>query len=878
MYRYDFSVVMAVYNVERYLREAVESLVHQSIGFDRIQLILVDDGSTDGSGAICDEYERRYPDNVVAIHKENGRQASARNAGLKYIQGKYVNFMDPDDTMEAHAFQKVFQFMERHAGEVDVCCIPVYFFGNNRGAHILNGKFKRGTRVIDLTQRENAECVPMSASATFYRRQAAERIVFDTELYTAEDKKFNLCVLMDNPKIGVVTGTRYNYRKYGDSTLDKAQLNPRSYLVHLAHFSNWALDEAQKRLGVIPAFIQFAVMYDLQWNITRDAIPKGVLEKAEEEAYRRELVQTACRIDEDIILRQKYLENRYKVYLICRKRLGSEETPDTSADCRMIAVWEFLEIDPKRDEGTVEGHLLWLGGKANAVKPGFVVNGRAERCEPVERTDGVGRLLGQSMGPAFGFRARFPLDGGTTTLRPAAWVDGALVEVRQNDFGNFFPVSTVYDNASACYGKRMVSFRDGALLIAPRPGRLSRLSRECRLLREIWQKDLRGGRKAVGGRLYYHLAKPFKRRRLWIISDRVNKADDNGEALFRYLREHRPAHTRVIFAVRKDSGDYARMKQLGECVSAMSFRHKLLFLLSDVDISSHAEIGSLFSGYNDALRDLLRYHHFVFLQHGVTKDDVSGWLNRFNQNISGFVTAALPEWQSIVRGRYHYTEDIIWLTGFPRFDRLYHSEDKRITIAPTWRHGLVNSRDEKTGQWSALDSFGDSDFFRFYNALLNSERLLGKLEEYGYALQFLPHPNLQNLIDRFDRDDRVRFLHSDISYRDVYAESDLMVTDYSSAVFDFAYLRKPIVYCQFDKARFYEGQIYDKGYFDYERDGFGEVTYDLDSAIDRIIEYVENGCALKDAYRRRIDNFFAYSDQNNCRRVVERILALPERR
>lgn len=64
------------------------------------------------------------------------------------------------------------------------------------------------------------------------------------------------------------------------------------------------------------------------------------------------------------------------------------------------------------------------------------------------------------------------------------------------------------------------------------------------------------------------------------------------------------------------------------------------------------------------------------------------------------------------------------------------------------------------------------------------------------------------------------------------------------------------------------------GYFDYERDGFGEVEYDLDGTIDRIIEYMQNGCRLKEKYRQRIDHFFAFQDKNNCRRVYEKILEL----
>ena len=102
-----------------------------------------------------------------------------------------------------------------------------------------------------------------------------------------------------------------------------------------------------------------------------------------------------------------------------------------------------------------------------------------------------------------------------------------------------------------------------------------------------------------------------------------------------------------------------------------------------------------------------------------------------------------------------------------------------------------------------------------------------------------------------------------------------MITDYSSAVFDFAYLRKPVLYYQYDIDDFYSGRhTFDKGYFDYERDGFGEVEYTPGALVDRIIEYMQNGCRLKEIYRDRIEKTFPYNDRNNCRRVYEEIVKL----
>ena len=117
----------------------------------------------------------------------------------------------------------------------------------------------------------------------------------------------------------------------------------------------------------------------------------------------------------------------------------------------------------------------------------------------------------------------------------------------------------------------------------------------------------------------------------------------------------------------------------------------------------------------------------------------------------------------------------------------------------------------------------------------------------------------------------MKVLHSDVRYREVFAESALITTDYSSVAFDFAYLKKPVVYTQFDECH------YEEGYFDYEKDGFGEIEHTVEGAVNRIVEYMQNDCRMKQTYVDRVDGFFKYHDGKNCERVYRAIKALDER-
>ncbi|HAS78336.1 MAG TPA: capsular biosynthesis protein, partial [Ruminococcus sp.] len=221
------------------------------------------------------------------------------------------------------------------------------------------------------------------------------------------------------------------------------------------------------------------------------------------------------------------------------------------------------------------------------------------------------------------------------------------------------------------------------------------------------------------------------------------------------------------------------------------------------------------------------------------------------------------------------TEKEIWLTGMPRYDLLHHNEKRYITIMPTWRKTLMSRvMDEElhTPMWVINDDFEQSSYFRFYNELVNNEKLLENARRYGYTICFMPHTMVLPKIDLFTKNPDVIFFDLNKSCREVFAESDLMVTDYSSVAFDFAYLEKPVVYSQFDREEFFAGHSYSEGYFDYERDGFGEVAYNAEDTVELIIEYMKNGCKLKPEYKKRSNEFFAFQDKNCCRRICDKII------
>lgn len=365
----------------------------------------------------------------------------------------------------------------------------------------------------------------------------------------------------------------------------------------------------------------------------------------------------------------------------------------------------------------------------------------------------------------------------------------------------------------------------------------------------------------------YPFSLRYRKRKLWLVSERGMDARDNGYHMFRYIREHDPSRE-VYYVIAKDSADRKRVEPFGNVIDYGSIRHYLMFLAADVLISTHIMGFSPNRNFYTTLIKRIPLHgKTVFLQHGIISSDLRQ-LYAENTHADLFICGAKQEYDYI-RETFGYKHDEVKYTGLARYDNLYACTPKRqILIMPTWRRKLADM--VKRGQ-----SIADTDYVRRWNDLLNDPRLLKAAEEHEVGIVFYPHYEMQKHIELFSSPSQnvviADFDHYDV--QQLLKESALLITDSSSVHFDFAYMKKPCLYYQFDWQDFLANH-YAKGYYDHRTMGFGEVTDDEAELVELVIGYIETDFREKEEYQRRVEAFFTLRDQNNCRRIYEEIIRL----
>jgi len=181
----SISIIIPVYNAERWLRQCLDSILNQS--FENYELILVDDGSKDQSPIICDEYAEKY-DKIIVIHKTNGGVSSTRNAGLDIAKGEWIAFIDADDYISEHYFDGVGEC------EQDLLIRGIFEESNDNvkdTTHLYNAIYKNANEVSKFIMLQ--VCCTMvlrGPCCKFYRRSLISNLRFRTDMKVGEDSYF----------------------------------------------------------------------------------------------------------------------------------------------------------------------------------------------------------------------------------------------------------------------------------------------------------------------------------------------------------------------------------------------------------------------------------------------------------------------------------------------------------------------------------------------------------------------------------------------------------------------------------------------------------------------------------------------------------------
>lgn len=889
---FKFSVIIPVYNAADYLAETMDSLINQTIGFwQNIQVILVNDGSTDNSEQVCKQYEESYPENVVYVSQENAGVSAARNHGLKYAKGTYVNFLDSDDKWTNNSFKDVDKFFEKAKDEIDFVACRLKYFEAKENYHVLDYKFTKD-RIVDVL--EQYDYTHMNIASGFVKLSALEGREFDTTLKYGEDSKLANIIILDKKKYGIVSTAVYLYRARfaSNSAMNQTIYRKTWYTDTIEGLHKYLLKYAYGKDNKIIPYLQYTLMYDLKWRI-KARIPEGVLTKEEEEVYLESLREILQSIDDQMILEQKGLGADAKVATLVLKYGDRQRVLDrihlkddgafyyddlllTNYRRTRTTVIHFIDIS--NNEIRLEGKChYWMDESEREI---YFINENQKEQEkyypeffPVH--DDIRYGLCGILSQVKGFRVTIPYKKSVRIGMMFGFCGKDFTQITLG-YGKFSRLNMLKNSYAVINKKYLVRRRGKGFQIMERtPQKYKEFEKAyCKELKELGHREVLKFRYI---KRYMERKKKNEGKQIWLISDRINIARDNGEAFFTYLCQHREKVPNVdfYFVMDKNAEDFKRMEAIGKVVDINSFKYKCLFLAADWIISAHADeyVINAFDKNRAYLGNMYDFK-YAFLQHGITKDDISSWLNRFNKDISLFVTAAKKEYQSILDGMYYYDDTEVKHTGFPRHDRLRQTNErkKQLIFLPTWRAGLVGPVNKETGEREYNPEFKNSDFCQFYNRLMQDERIIEVMKKNGYVGKFCLHTNNMKQIIDFKGNSQIHINEDTLDYTKEFLENALMITDYSSVAFDFAYTKKPVIYVQVDREAFFAGQVYDPGYFSYEQDGFGPVCYDYEQTVAAIIKAIENDCRMEEKYLNRVENFFGDLGESNCENVLNEIL------
>lgn len=850
---YKVSIIIPVYNAEKFLPDCLDSLVLQTIEKGQMEVLLIDDGSTDGSLDICKRYADAYSFFKV-FTKENEGASATRNFGIKRALGKYIMYLDSDDMITENTVELVTNFFDEHYNEVDVVTYPerTYMSNGQKKAPHIRYQIMNHTGIYDATKQFYLFLVHMNIVT---KNLFDNNLLFDEEMQYHEDQKYCNQLLRDKLRLGFVEGCEYKYILHGSSVTGE---NTNPIFLFEPTTAYWEEFFASFDTDV-PEYYQALYVHDLSWKLLQNClIPYHYHGKKFKESTER-LWNLLKRVSDEVILKHPSLDNFHKYFFLEKKKgaitpfVQENKVALFSEDREIFRLNSFELIFNKLKEKN--GKLLFQCTLKSQffnfyTKPKIYV--KEDEKELIE------------LNTFFSLMSYYKCKTITNNFW-GFYYECDLAQIGRVEFfvevdGFLFPThfymmptSPFVINSKIIRNGYMIEYKKNGFSI-----HMCDLYETEKTLKE--NTDIISKTNKIAGNLR-KLSEIHNGKRIWLYYDCKGVEYDNGYLQFMHDFEKEDGVERY-YVLNNDLANCRKLfneKQIKQVVEFGSNLHKELFIKAEKVITAYIEEINLYpfpAAEKKYYMDIMNAE-IVYLQHGILHASLPWKYTPEKIEIDKVVASSGFEIHNF-KEKYCFREEDILPYGMPRFEMLNINlkPKNRILFAPSWRMYLIGACVDTV--WELTDEkFIASKYFKKIQEFLNSRELIALLEDQNLYLDFKIHPIFRPYLKYFTVESERVVIADNVVKDEDYC---LFITDFSSYVFNFAYIRRPIIYFVPDVEEF------EAGLNSYRRldlpleDGFGPFVQTVDEAVNNVKKIAANRFEIEEKYLDRMNGFFLTID------------------
>lgn len=883
-FQYDVSVIVPVYNVENYLAVCLESLINQDYDFSRIEVIAINDGSTDKSGEVLREYAQKYK-NIVAIEQENMGLSKTRNKGLDIANGKYILFLDSDDTLTPESVGNLVRFFDAHYDEVDLVEYKIVRMKNGKPMSLhYRYRYLTKTGIYDLTERENWYAAVTTVNYCI-KNKKEDKIYFDTTPgFMHEDQKFSMEIIKDKLKIGYCEEACYLYLQHSQS-ITKTKFH--AYYLFDKTMSFWEAFFAQYN-GLVPQYYQALFVNDIDWKFKDSILLPYHLEG---DAYKKQLERIGALlslVDEEVICNHPKVSKYHRQYFVNLRQNCQWKVLATKNSVALLNNDVLLYADSKID---ISVHKMKIN-KKQIYMQAYLRSPVFAFCDKPKLYMIVNDLVGE--------KKEIPLRESSYSYENSkeknaqAYLFETVIDITSINRWKFyveigeemiegnmmFPLLNIFSDTLKRYEYynkwHCIRYNPNNryFTVCSKEKSKKAYQKQTRLIRisTFMEYLIKEPKKAIMRTLVKHMP---VRKPIWLYYDCVGVVKDN--AYFQYCHDIKKQDGIKRYYVSNNTAEFNKKyfgKEAEKFLSFKSLKHKMLYLRSDKLITAFIEPGNCIpfskKTYTQYL-DICSMPEVIYLQHGVLHAHMP-WKYSLDRLFLDREVVSTSFEVNNLKENYCFTEEHMIKAGMPRYDFIdKHAEAKNLILyAPSWRSYLLSAGE--ANEITNKNRFMESEFYQESYAFLTSKELHEMLEKHDYVLNFKLHPILQKYADLYEIDSPrivLNEMHNDSDYK-------VFITDFSSYVYDFVYLQRAIVYFIPDYVKFKAGMnLYRELDLKFE-DAFGALCQQHQEALEALRMILENQGEAEKIYMDRMKAFFLFDDSSQRERIYESLIAEKE--